>query len=315
MNLSIKLGLLFILLSFGILNAQFNVDVNPREITVGDHIEVMLQVRIPDGSKAMMPTSNSFSPAEVLQIDTLRKTPNELQLKYTISLFKPGRTDLPSVPVVLSKPDGSLDSTMIALGPITVRSVLANDTTFELRDIQPPKSLKWTFSDILPYLIGFVIALILGLLAWYLWRKQKGKVKPEVVYIPPQPAPHVVALKRLQELENQKLWQNGFIKEYYSELSEILREYIENRYSFNALEMTTEEILQVQSKWAADNDQLVEVRRVLTCADLVKFAKFKPDTVENERCLRSSFDYVNKTKQVETGYVPEGQAKAIESKV
>ena len=99
----------------------------------------------------------------------------------------------------------------------------------------------------------------------------------------------------------RRLWQNGYLKEYYSELTEIVKEYLGGRYEFGALEMTSEELLDCRARWNVDDESYRTVRRMLTGGDLVKFAKFKPDSHENDRHLEAAFALVAATKPMETG--------------
>jgi len=96
-------------------------------------------------------------------------------------------------------------------------------------------------------------------------------------------------------LDKQQLWQSGKIKEYQSELSEIIRKYTENRFNFIALELVTDEILK-GLKSRLNTEQLANIRRLLQRADLAKFAKSKPTDSENEESMTLAKQFVNNTK-------------------
>ena len=109
-------------------------------------------------------------------------------------------------------------------------------------------------------------------------------------------AADISALKELNALEKAKIWQEGNVKEYHSQLSEIIRRYTENRFQFIALELTTDEILQ-ELKSILSDDQLNNLSTLLQRADLAKFAKSKPIDTENIESMVLAKGFVNATKQ------------------
>ena len=121
-------------------------------------------------------------------------------------------------------------------------------------------------------------------------KPQIKKVIPKVI-IPSD----VTAIKELTKLNKQQLWQSGRIKEYQSELSEIIRRYTENRFNFIALELATDEILK-ELKSRLNAEQLANIRTLLQRADLAKFAKSKPNDSENKESMTLAKQFVNNTK-------------------
>ncbi|MEZ5049976.1 MAG: hypothetical protein R2766_10040 [Saprospiraceae bacterium] len=100
-------------------------------------------------------------------------------------------------------------------------------------------------------------------------------------------------------MNNKQLWQRGEIKEYQSELTHVIRQYLEDRYDVNALEMTTNEILKSLSKKDFEAIYNEDLREILTVADLVKFAKATPEENIHQKFMDKSVDFVNNTKIVE----------------
>jgi len=98
----------------------------------------------------------------------------------------------------------------------------------------------------------------------------------------------------------KKLWQAGKVKEYYPELTDIVRVYIEDRFAVMAIEMTTHEILDGLKKHLINDEAMQKLRGSLELADLVKFAKANPTPLENDTCLNHGIDFVNETKLIET---------------
>ena len=180
---------------------------------------------------------------------------------------------------------------------------MAVDTTIAIKDIKPPYAENYTLIDWLKdhmYLVyGSLVTLLTIIIIIFLIRYFK-KVKPPMVFVetPKIPA-HVIAFGKLEVLKNEKLWQEGKLKQYHSSVTDIIREYIENRYKIQALEQTTEEILWSFRNVAIDEESKTKLKRTLVLADLVKFAKEIPLPNENEMSLTNSYDFINGTKREE----------------
>ena len=178
------------------------------------------------------------------------------------------------------------------------------DTTIAIKDIKPPFAENYTWIDWLKdnmYVVyGTLVAILILIIIIFLIRYFR-KVKPPMVIVqaPKIPA-HIIAFEKLEQLKNEKLWQEGKLKQYHSSLTDIIREYIENRYKIQAMEQTTDEILWSFRNVAIDEESKVKLKRVLILADLVKFAKELPMPNENEMSLTNSYDFINGTKREES---------------
>jgi len=163
-------------------------------------------------------------------------------------------------------------------------------------DIKPPESAPLEFADFLPFIIA---ALILGILffAWRWWKKHRKipAAKTSEKFIP-RIDPYEYAAKRFVELENKKLWQRGFVKDYWSELTEIVREYLEKAFIFNALEMTSDELFASGEKLGLFANR--QHRELFIQADLVKFAKFIPDADDCLNAMKTAGDLVRQARQL-----------------
>ena len=109
---------------------------------------------------------------------------------------------------------------------------------------------------------------------------------------------HIIALEQLQKLTTEQLWQQGKVKLYYTELTDILRQYIENRYHIPALEQVTHQIIKDMKNASVSEQSLMQFKEILELADLVKFAKAEPLQNENELCLKNALEFVEKTKLI-----------------
>ena len=162
-----------------------------------------------------------------------------------------------------------------------------------LKDIKEQIEAEFSLLD---YWI-WILVLLIVLLGIYLFNKffnksnQTATTKKVVIKI----APNIIATNALDKLEKKKLWQEGKIKEYYSEISEILRTYIDSRFNIIALELTTEEIINKISK-NISSESTKELRTLLLRSDLAKFAKSKPIDVENNESMLLAKKLVDQTK-------------------
>jgi hypothetical protein len=116
--------------------------------------------------------------------------------------------------------------------------------------------------------------------------------------VEPKLPPYQVAMKEIERIKSEKIWQKGQSKEYYTELTDTLRTYIKERFGFNALEMTSSEIIDNLLK-VSDKEDIRELKGLFQTADLVKFAKHDPLMNENDANLVNAIDFINETKQVE----------------
>jgi hypothetical protein len=180
-------------------------------------------------------------------------------------------------------------------------STVEVDTTIAIKDIKPPLDVPFSWKELLPYVYGGLAALaaLAGLiyLIVYLVKKQKKKPVPQIV-IPKIPA-HVIALEQLEKLREEKLWQNGKLKEYHSGISDIIRQYIEHRFFINAMEQVTDEIMHSFRTVDLNEELKMKLRQVLFLSDLVKFAKEQPLPNENETAWNNAFEFVMATKKIE----------------
>jgi len=168
---------------------------------------------------------------------------------------------------------------------------VAYDPKGEIKDIKPPLSAPWLFEDFLPYLIALAVIAAFAGGFYYYWQKKKQKqdlLANVKVIIPP----HREALTALRVLEEKKLWQQGLVKQYYSEVTEIIRHFFERRWGIIALELTTDEIL-MQMKHIPDALRVwKEMESFFITADLVKFAKYEPSPDEHENEMRTAYEIV-----------------------
>jgi hypothetical protein len=196
--------------------------------------------------------------------------------------------------------------------PISIKIVdMPIDTTqqaiTDIKDIyQPP--IDWMFYlTIAGYTIlaVLIIALIIYLLNKYLKSRNTNQSEPQPEPIDPRKA-HEIAYGELEALRQKQLWQSQQFKTYYTELTEILRRYISNRYAIDAMEQTSDDILSEFRRNKELKDKKAEIKLlndVLQLADLVKFAKWQPLPDECERSFHQVTQFIDQTKEVEISHL------------
>jgi hypothetical protein len=169
------------------------------------------------------------------------------------------------------------------------------DTTNTIRDIRGPENAPVSFAEILPYLlIILIVALIVSAIV-YFYYKRKGK-HIELRPAKPEEPPYITALRELDKIKSQKLWQQKQVKEYYTRITYVIRWYISKRFSILALEQTSEEILDHIKSLKLDKVNHQNLESLLNLADLVKFAKGEPDPNDNIIHLDNAYDFIKQTK-------------------
>jgi hypothetical protein len=214
-----------------------------------------------------------------------------------ISTFDTGRYEIPPLRIQYQTPP---DSTWQALTTqkleIYVASILPSEAG-DIRDVKAPLEIPRDWRQIMFIAAIAVTALAIAALIYVWWRRRQGKSLIPTRQEPPRPA-HEVALEALEKLRTSDLLQRGEFKIFYSELSDIIRRYIEGRYFVIALEMTTSQLLDNLRDADVEEEPRELIRALLEQCDLVKFAKYVPEAVESERALQLGFEIVEKTKLV-----------------
>jgi hypothetical protein len=187
--------------------------------------------------------------------------------------------------------------------------------TANLQNICGPKAIQdveltWEEYRDSVYL-GVILAILGAVLAWVVTRLVKNKPIIRIIKIKPKLPSHITALNRIEEIKGDKsLRLEGNTKEYYTQLTDTLREYMRDRYGFNATEMTTSEIVGHLLK-IQDKESIKDLKEILQVADLVKFAKLHPSINENDRNMANAIEFVNETKNIEEEKVQQPTEKRI----
>ncbi|HMI01244.1 MAG TPA: hypothetical protein VK541_02105 [Pedobacter sp.] len=281
---------------------KVNARLDKTSILLGDQTVLHLSAELPANGTVSFPLLADTLSAKVQIVsagraDTLTdKNKPGLKLisrSYVITSFDPG---LQMVPALVFQ-SGGKNFTTEAL-PLEVKAV-AVDTTKAIYDIKQPLAVSYTFMDWLRdnwhwVAAGLAVLLVLfGL--WYYFRKIR-KPKPVAEKRLPLVPLHVTALEQLAALKEKKLWQQGEVKAYYSELTDIIRLYLEKRYLISAQEQTSEEILSGLKAVKMPAESRNSLKETLLLADLVKFAKARPAGHENEQSMDDAIGFIEQTR-------------------
>jgi hypothetical protein len=304
-----KLLIILIVFISAVLSAEgqdikVSASFDSSRIFIGDQVHYTITVERPSDLPVSIKTLRDTlcKNVEIVSgpaVDSLVMQDNKLKItrKYLVTSFDSGFYQVPPVYAEIKDASG-IKRYYSDYSPLQVMRVkiAPADTTAKIFDIIKPYRAPVTLGEILPWLI---IALIAAALAWgailLLRRFKKNKSVDEPVRNP-DPA-HLIAFREFEKLKEEQLWQKGELKHYYTRLTEILRQYLENRYGVCSLEMTTSETLEALVKTGFRKDESYTLlKTILNGSDLVKFAKYKPDPAENEEHFDNSWKFVENTK-------------------
>ena len=289
------------------LTAKTSTDTFPLGSWIDVQVEGKSNVSVDSIAPIVKDSIGSF------EIVTVERKGTEFQWLLRLTTIDSGKVFLPPVEFVYKvKGDTNTHKAFTNSLLLTISGVAINPQG-EIKDIKPPMSAPWLFEDFLPYLIALIVLTALAGGYYYYWRKMKQKkdILADVKVIIPL---HREALTALRVLEEKKLWQQGLVKEYYSEVTEIIRRFFERRWNIIALEMTTDEIL-AQIKHVPE--ALIvwkEMDSFFLTADLVKFAKYQPTPVEHEQEMHSAYEIV-RSMVPKTSIETEPQAQEVTADV
>ncbi len=248
---------------------------------------------LPDLSKGVMA---SIELVRDWKIDTLkiRRKTQEMNLEgsFVITSFDEGKYELPDIAVQRTTPDGKIDTLLFAGKDLEVLSMPVDTTTFKPHDIKGQIRYPLTFKEILPYIIGIQLLAVIIILVVSLLKMRKKNESGEGGVKEPA---YIVALKKLDKFRGNKLWEPEKQKQFYSGVTDVLREYIAARFGVGAMEMTTAEIFEGLKDKEIPQEIMEETRNLFVTSDLVKFAKMTVSDDENVKAVPSAVRFVTTT--------------------
>jgi hypothetical protein len=285
--------------------------VDTNEVTIGDWINLSLQVERTEAVRVYWPAIlDTIAHLEVLrrgEIQTNKVGDKIVETsRCVLSTIDSGYHQIP--PIQFAYTVGNDTAKRLAMTyPIDLFvHTVPVDTTQDIKDVKPPLGIPIALWEILLY-VGIVLFIAGGGFGiYYYFRRRKDRWLLSAL---PQRPPQDLALIELRKLEDEKLWQRGLVKPYYTRVTEIVRRYIEGRFEVMALEMTTVEVMHNVREIAMSSEVRETLSVFLNEADFVKFAKYQPTPQENEAELKMAFDIVQGTNPVVEPSITEEQTK------
>jgi predicted nucleic acid-binding protein len=277
--------------------------VDTTDYRIGDRIEIEVRLEHPPGTEVEPAAVDSGGVFTLLEREGIERiSDGESMARFTVAAYDTGRLTIPPFRFRAVAP-GDTAAVEVTTGPIEV--VLHDvpvDTTADIRDIRPPVSLGYSWREaVVPGLLLLAALVVAGLVVRAVRRRRRGRdVVPEPGPVDARP-PHEIALERLRRIEAERIWQAGEVKRYHSEVTDVVRSYLEARFRIAAPELTTEEILAEVRRDGLDSRAAAEIERVLRRADRVKFARYRPLPEENEAAMREAFAVVERTAEAVGG--------------
>ncbi|MCR5014579.1 MAG: hypothetical protein K6A28_07380 [Bacteroidales bacterium] len=303
-RLILTIGLLLGL--FGMACAQdveVSAKVQNESVAVGKPFSLDLMMKVPYGYYVEW---NGFA-ADTLseQIDILKRGDLQrtadadsntiVQQELTLMTFDTGYVEVPRVGLTYARSADDPMRMQAFTDPIQLHvTTITVDTIQPFRPLVEPIAKPVTMKEVFPWILGALLLVLVILGLWFFLKNRKPKVDEngEPVKGPVKP-PYNKAIDDLATLKQQKLWQVGKVKEYYSSLSDIAREYIEGQFEVNAVEMTTDDILQEVRDLDFSPEVFGKLKGSMELSDLVKFAKYDPSSLENDNAMADMTDFVN----------------------
>ncbi|MEI6122800.1 MAG: hypothetical protein WCQ95_04160 [Bacteroidota bacterium] len=285
-------------------NASASASIDTNNVLIGDHIKYTYKASFPAKARIDFPfiTDTLSKSVEVIsrtKFDTLFSS-DKKRITYSqtlsISCYDSGSFVIPPLIFRYTMPGDTAKFLVNTLPIILNINTIAVDTTKAIKDIKGPLHEPITLREILIW--GSIILgslLVIGLIIFIIW-KLRRKEKIIDLKLRPKIPPHEKALRELEKLKNEKLWQSGMIKEFHSSLTDILRVYIEERFETIAMEMTTYDIITSLKTKVAESEELKKLEHILVLADMVKFAKYNPIPDEHDISMRNAIVFVEDTK-------------------
>lgn len=286
-------------------NVEVEGKVESTDVQVGKPFTLDLSLKVPYG---WFVEWNDFSVDTLSeQIDIIKRSEVErttdadsnviVRQQLTLMTFDTGQIQLPAVGLTYAQ---SFDDPMRMQAftePIDLyATTIVVDTLQPYKPIVEPIAAPIRMKDVYPWLLGVLLLALLLFGIWYLLRRRKAKVDADgdIVKGPVIP-PYDKAVGDLKRLREEKLWQSGKVKEYFSSLTDIAREYIEGQFGVNAVEMTTDDILEDIKPLRFSQETYDKLKGTMEVADLVKFAKYSASTLESDTALSDMTDFVNES--------------------
>lgn len=270
-------------------------------ILIGDQIEWIIPLEMAPGEKYFLediadPPAPGVEIIKPLQLDTVSSGRKSVKVegKVILTSFDSGSYYLPPLIAMIERTGGAIDTLYLEGPTLEVTTVPIDTATYVIKDIKGQIKYPLKFKEVLPW-AG--LALLLALLVWALvrWIRMRRANRTFLGKPIVKDPPHIVALRALDKIRKQKLWQNDKQKQFYTEVTDALRVYVADRFGIVALERPSREMLDDLKKEDIEPALYEKMDELFTRADLVKFAKYLASAEENEEVIPEAVRFVNAT--------------------
>ena len=279
--------------------------VESTDVQVGKPFTLNLSLKVPYGWFVEWNDFTTDTLSE--QLDIIKRSDVErtadadsnviVKQQLTLMTFDTGQVQVPPIALKYARSFDDPNRLKAYTDPIDLYSTtIAVDTTLAYKPIVEPIAAPVQMKEVFPWILAVLLLALAAFGIWYWRRHRKTKVDADgnIVRGPVIP-PYDKAVGDLETLRQQKLWQSGKVKEYYSSLTDIAREYIEGQFGVNAVEMTTDDILEEIKPLHFSQETYDKLKDTMEVADLVKFAKYSSSNLESENAMNSMTEFVNES--------------------
>ena len=278
-----------------------SASIDSTTLMLGDQTDMHLQATIDAQEQVSFPVYDHLLQGDIEIIDrtivdtiTLEDGRKQLHQYLTITSFTDSLYTIHPIPFVSG--NDTFWSESMALNVIQPFEVDSSLAITDIKDIEKAPIWWWGIFRWIVLVIALIGAGIgvYHLVRWLKSKEQEEIINPELL----RPADEV-ALEKLNAIKEQKIWKEGKHKEYHTQLTDVIREYVNRRYEINSTEKTSDETLRALKPIFRDQRELFQrLEKMLQIADLVKFAKWHTTPDENEQGLQTAYDFVNETKEI-----------------
>lgn len=270
-------------------------------ILIGDQVEWIIPLEVAPGEKYFLedisdPPAPGVEIIKPLEMDTVRQSRSKIEIegKVVLTSFDSGSYYLPNLIAMVEHGSGAIDTLFVQGPALEVTTVPVDTATYVIKPLKGQIKYPLTFGEVFPWVL---LALVVGAAAYAVVRLIRMRRANRTFLGKPivKDPPHIVALRSLEKIRKQKLWQSGRQKQFYTEVTDALRIYIADRFGIATLERPSKEMLADLKKQNMDESLYGSMSELFERADLVKFAKYEASEAENEEVVPGAVRFVNAT--------------------
>ena len=274
--------------------------VQKDTLLIGDQKLLIFNAQIKEGDKFLFPAPKNpvTEGVEIIgapKVDTIgiKDGVIDLRSELIVTSFDSGSYRLPPLPAYHIKSSGETDTLWFEGGGLEVTTIQIDTTTYKPFDVKDQLNYPFSVKEVAPW-AG--IALLAAILIFIIYKVIKNRRENRDIFgrVKVEDPAHIAALKELEKIRNGKLWLRDQ-KQFYTDVTDVLREYMEKRYSMQTMEKTSNEILDELSKVNMEPKIYLELEELFKLSDLVKFAKYRAEDHECERIIPMAVRFINST--------------------